>query len=203
MDTGALYRAVALAALNAGLDPEDDRKLQELFSGLDLKFCRSAQGVRLMSGERDITHDIRTPEISMLASAISARPVVRNCLLAMQRALGRQKGAVFEGRDMGTVVFPDADIKFYLDAASDIRADRRFEELKSDPRITRAEVARSIRQRDQNDSTRAVAPLRPAFDAIRIDSSHLNAEQVVALMLEHVNRRASQAILPGGRMPIK
>jgi len=203
VDTGALYRGVALAAFQAGVGPADDSGLKKLCAGLDLQFHRSLQGNRLMAGGQDISDDIRTPEISMLASAISARPVVRECLLGVQRALGRKKGAVFEGRDMGTVVFPDADVKFYLDAAADIRAERRYAELKSDPGVTREAVARAMRRRDSNDSMRAVAPLRPAPDAIRIDSSKLGVEEVVNLMLMHVNARIHSSKLPGESISIK
>ena len=147
-------------------------------------------GGRIAFRGQDITGRIRTPEISMLASAVSARPVVRSYLLGLQRDLGRQKGAVFEGRDMGTVVFPEADVKFFLDASADIRAARRYEELKRDPGVTLEDVAREMGQRDRNDSSRAVAPLRAAADAIRIDSSRLSIDAVVRRMVDEVKRRA-------------
>lgn len=190
VDTGALYRAVALAAVEAAVDPGDDDRLKRLCAGLELRFVASPQGSRLMSGGQDITGRIRTPEISMLASAVSARPVVRSYLLGLQRDLGRQKGAVFEGRDMGTVVFPEADVKFFLDASADIRAARRYEELKRNPGVTLEDVAREMGQRDRNDSSRAVAPLRAAADAIRIDSSRLSIDAVVRRMVDEVKRRA-------------
>lgn len=192
VDTGALYRGVALAAFRLGIDPADDRGLGDLCADLDLRFTRLSTGVRLMEGDRDISDRIRTPDISMLASAISARPVVRKYLLGLQRSLGRQKKAVFEGRDMGTVVFPHADVKFYLDADAGIRAARRYEELRSDPGVTLEKVRQDISTRDRNDSTRALAPLKPAADAIRIDSSEWPIDQVVALMLDHVKRRARE-----------
>ncbi len=198
VDTGALYRAVALAAQEAGLGPGDDRGLQALCAGMDLRVLSASGGMRLVLGGRDITAAIRTPEISMLASAISARPVVRGCLLELQRALGRRKGVVFEGRDMGTVVFPDADVKFYLDAEIDVRASRRFEELRSAEGVTCAEVAEAMRQLDQNDRTRPVAPLRPAADAVRIDSSARSVEEVVALMLERLRTPAAAHSSEGG-----
>ena len=129
IDTGALYRGVALAARQAGVAPDDDEGLAALCQGLRLVFVRDASGCRLYNGEEDIEAKIRTPEISMLASAVSARPVVRRFLLEVQRQFAREKGAVFEGRDMGTVVFPDAEVKFFLDAPLAIRARRRHAEL--------------------------------------------------------------------------
>jgi cytidylate kinase len=122
----------------------------------------------------------------MLASAVSARSVVREYLLELQKDMGRQKAAVFEGRDMGTVVFPHADAKFFLNASTRKRARRRFDELKSKSNQTLAEVESDMQQRDQNDSTRKVAPLKPAPDAIIIDSTDLNVEQVVEAMLSHL-----------------
>ena len=110
--------------------------------------------------------------------------------MGVQRAMGREKGAVFEGRDMGTVVFPDADVKFYLDAPEKIRAMRRFLELKPKTELTFEEVERDLLRRDKNDSTRAEAPLKPAVDAIRIDSADLAPAEVVAVMLGHIERLA-------------
>jgi cytidylate kinase len=203
VDTGALYRGVALAAAEAGIDPIDDDGLERLCAGLELRFVPSTDGSRLMAGKRDITDRIRTPEISMLASAVSARPVVRRYLLSLQRDLGRQKGVVFEGRDMGTVVFPEADVKFYLDAVADVRASRRYQELKRDPRVTLEEVARDLGQRDRNDSSRAVAPLKAAADAVRIDSSRLPVEEVVRRMTAEVMRRAEVSNAGrGNRAPV-
>jgi cytidylate kinase len=127
----------------------------------------------------------------MLASAVSARSVVREFLLELQKDMGREKAAVFEGRDMGTVVFPQADAKFFLDASTQKRALRRFDELKSKSKQTLDEVERDMQQRDQNDSTRKVAPLKPAQDAIIIDSTDLNVEQVVEAMLSYLNKLQS------------
>ena len=122
----------------------------------------------------------------MLASAVSARPVVRKYLLELQIAMGREKAAVFEGRDMGTVVFPEADVKFFLNASTRTRARRRFEELPSNSTQTLKEVEHDIQQRDQNDSTRELAPLKAAQDAIIIDSTDLSAAQVVEVMVSHI-----------------
>ena len=112
IDTGALYRAVAHEAHAKGIGADDDKGLEQLCQGLEIAFVRKESGLRLMCNRVDITDQIRTPEITMLASAVSARPVVREFLLGLQREMGQKKGVVFEGRDMGTVVFPEADVKF-------------------------------------------------------------------------------------------
>jgi cytidylate kinase len=186
IDTGALYRGVALALQSRGIDPENDDDLKRLCSDLNLTFVRNNEGLSLYLNGENISDRIRTPEITMLASAVSARPVVREFLLDVQKNLGRQKAAVFEGRDMGTVVFPDADVKFFLDASTHTRALRRFEEQKLQSSQTLDEVERDIQRRDRNDSTREVAPLKPAPDAIIIDSTELTAEAVVDLMVSHL-----------------
>ena len=187
IDTGALYRAVALAVKTQGIDPQNDGELRQLCQELKLAFVVNETGLRLMSNGEDISERIRTPAITMLASAVSARPVVREYLLDLQKDMGSGKAAVFEGRDMGTVVFPAADVKFFLDASTRKRAERRFDELKSQNGQTLEEVERDIQQRDQNDSTREAAPLKPARDAIIIDSTDLTVEQVVERMVSHID----------------
>jgi len=175
-----------LAVKNQGINPESDAELETLCNDLKLSFGINNEGLRLISNGEDITDRIRTPEITMLASAVSARPVVRKYLLESQIAMGREKAAVFEGRDMGTVVFPDADVKFFLNASTRTRARRRFEELPSNSAQTLDDVERDIQRRDQNDSTREMAPLKPAEDAIIVDSTDLNAAQVVEVMVSHI-----------------
>ena len=190
IDTGALYRAIALAAHEGGIDAKDDLALGKLCAALSLRYVLTDKEPRLLSNGRDVTDRLRTPEITMLASAVSARPVVRRFLMGVQRAMGREKGAVLEGRDMGTVVFPDADVKFYLDAPEKIRAMRRFLELRPKTELTFEEVERDLVRRDKNDSTRVEAPLKPAEDAIRIDSADLSPAEVVTVMLGHIERLA-------------
>lgn len=190
IDTGALYRAIALAVHESGIDPKDEAALEKMCSALSLRYVQTEKGPRLLSNGRNVTDRLRTPEITMLASAVSARPAVRHFLLGVQRAMGREKGAVFEGRDMGTVVFPDADVKFYLDAPEKIRAMRRFLELRPKSELTFEEVERDLVRRDSNDSTRTEAPLKPAVDAIRIDSADLAPAEVVAVMLGYIERWA-------------
>ena len=186
IDTGALYRGVAFEARYAGVGQDDDIGLENLCNTLDLNFVKDERGLRLFSNNSDITDQIRIPEISMLASAVSARPVVRKYLLNLQRSMGREKGVVFEGRDMGTVVFPDADIKFYLNATQKVRAIRRYRELESKTSQTLEEVEREIRLRDENDRKREVAPMKPADDAVMVDSTNLSVNEVVEMMLDYI-----------------
>ena len=188
IDTGALYRAVAHAADTKGIAADDDAGLEQLCQGLEIAFVRQESGLRLMCNGADITDLIRTPQITMLASAVSARRVVRRFLLGLQREMGQKKGVVFEGRDMGTIVFPEADVKFFLSASADTRALRRYKEMDGKTATTLEEVSADINRRDQNDSTRELAPLKPAEDAIRIDSTNLSIREVVDLMISHIQK---------------
>jgi cytidylate kinase len=185
IDTGALYRAVALAVKTRAGNPENDAELKRLCSELELAFVQKEAGLCLFLNGEDISDRIRTAEITMLASAISARPVVREYLFDLQRNLGKEKAAVFEGRDMGTVVFPDADLKFFLEASTSTRALRRYDEVKSKSTQTLEEIGQDIQRRDCNDSTRKLAPLKPAQDAIMVDSTDLSVAEVVELMVSH------------------
>ncbi len=185
VDTGALYRGVALAALQAGVEAADDEGLAAVCAGLELRFVVAGDGTRLLANGVDISDRIRTPEISMMASTVSARPLVRKFLLGLQRRLGEEKRAVFEGRDMGTVVFPDAEAKFFLDASVAERARRRYAELPEDSQ-TLEEVTADIIRRDDQDRNRAQAPLKPAADAVCIDSTDKSVETVVGEMLTHI-----------------
>lgn len=190
IDTGALYRGVAYEAKAKGISPDDGHQLETLCRDLKLTFVRNEKGVRLFSGETDISDYIRTPEMSMMASAVSASPVVRQALLGLQRKMGAEKAAVFEGRDMGTVVFPQADVKFFLTADLSARASRRHKELeeKQSPQEL-AEVRKDMQRRDSNDTSRAVAPLKPADDAVHIDSTQYCVESVIEQMMQHINEK--------------
>ncbi len=191
VETGALYRAVAIVALSEGCSPDDDNRLANICRHLVVRFENSSKGPRLYINEEDITERMRTSEITMLASAVSARSVVREHLLDVQREMGELGGVVFEGRDMGTVVFPGADVKFYLDADPDTRVLRRYREVaETDAATSLAEVKKAMKKRDNDDSSRALAPLKPADDAIKIDSTFLDIEQVVEAMLHHIRARA-------------
>lgn len=182
LDTGALYRGVAVAVRDAGIRADDDPALERLCGHIRIGFA----GERLLLDGEDISDRIRTPEITMLASAVSARPAVRRALLDIQRRVGRDGGLVAEGRDMGTVVFPAADLKFFLDASTRQRALRRFRQYGDGGGQRLEEIEADIRRRDENDSTRDLAPLKAAADAEIIDSSQLSAEAVVARMLARV-----------------
>ncbi len=194
IDTGALYRGVAYAAKAKNIAADDDKGLKNLCRDLELQFVRTDTGVRLFCGPTDISDDIRTPEMSMMASAVSARPVVRKALLGLQRRLGAQKAAVFEGRDMGTVVFPEADVKFFLTADLEIRASRRHRELEEKKSFQKyEEVEKDMQRRDHNDSSRKTAPLKPAEDAIVIDSTQHSVESVIEQMMHHINPKIAAA----------
>ena len=189
VDTGALYRGVAHTVKARGVDLEDAPALEDFLETLEIRLLRNDDGsLTLLADGQDITGEIRTPEISMAASRVSAKPAVRAFLLGLQRKLGGEKAAVFEGRDMGTVVFPEAEVKFFLSADDEERARRRLVELPEDSGETFESVLADMKERDANDAGRAVAPLRPADDAIRIDSTGLGIEGVVEAMLAHVNR---------------
>jgi len=177
LDTGAMYRACALAFKRAGLDLADRNEVERLLAGLDIQ----QRGAREFLGGEDVSEAIRTPEISSLASWVSADPRVRQVLVAQQQRIGRAGGWVVDGRDIGTVVFPDACCKIFLTASVAARAERRFKELqeKGTPQPLE-EVTADIQRRDLADSTRAVSPLRRADDAAELDSSRLTPDQVVA-----------------------
>jgi cytidylate kinase len=187
VDTGALYRGVAFEIRQQKIDWENDAALEGFLKGLDLNFVIEKEAVALMSSGRNITNFIRTPDITMLASSSSAKPQVRAALLNIQRNIAKTKDAVFEGRDMGTVVFPDAAYKFFLFADLSVRATRRYDEMPDGKKDIRR-VQREMEMRDDKDSRRESAPLKPAEDAIKIDSSLLTIEQVVEKMLGVVEK---------------
>ncbi|WP_373499328.1 (d)CMP kinase [Desulfococcus sp.] len=190
VDTGALYRAIAVAAKDAGISTEDDGGLEALSRTLSLDFAKTEAGTRLLLNGTDITDRIRTPDISMGASRISARPVIRKYLLNLQRRLGKGRRVVFEGRDMGTVVFPQADIKFFLHADLKVRAARRFEESRGKTAAQDFDtVEKEMTLRDQQDSSRSIAPLKPAEDAVIIDSTALSVEEVVKQIISHIHQK--------------
>ena len=191
VDTGAMYRAVAVLARSAGqANPLDETLLEEICSGLDLQFINNNGILHLLANGKDITEEIRKPEISSLASAVSAKAVVRERLTKIQREMGANGGVVLEGRDMGTVVFPDAEVKFFLDASPEIRSRRRHLELKAKgEKTTFSEVYEQMLVRDRNDQSRQLAPLKPATDAIVVDSTSLQIKEVVQVMLDHVEEK--------------
>ena len=189
VDTGALYRGVAYAAVQAEIELDDDNALDQLCHSLAIRLDREKDGLHLFINDVDISAEIRTPAIAMAASAVSARPVVRKFLLKLQRHLGHDRQAVFEGRDMGTVVFPDAEVKFFLDADVKVRAERRHRELSGSHDITLDQVRQDMQRRDKNDSTRAVAPMKAAADAVYVDTADMSIDDVVDLIVRTVAGR--------------
>ncbi len=185
VDTGALYRGVALEVKRGSIDWEQDAVLESFLTGISLSFAMDGDEPVLTSSGENISSLIRTPEISMMASAISARPCVRKALLGLQHAIAEKNDTVFEGRDMGTVVFPHADYKFFLFADLDTRALRRFKENQV-PVQDLSEVKKMMGSRDANDVSREIAPLKPAEDAILIDSTHLSLEEVVQMIVSKI-----------------
>jgi len=187
VDTGAIYRGVAFEIKGQNIEWENDSMLESFLEDLDLNFIKKNGSLLLMSSGRDISKFIRTPEISMLASSSSARPQVRAALLDIQRKIAKTEDAVFEGRDMGTVVFPEAEYKFYLFADLTVRAKRRYDEMPDKVKNIN-KVEQEIQTRDNNDSQRETAPLKPAADAIEIDSTFLTIDQVVEKMLKIIGK---------------
>jgi cytidylate kinase len=190
VDTGALYRAVALAAQEAGVDWNDESSLGELARGLQLEFqnvpgdTEDAPPHLFMNG-RDRSEDIRTPEISLGASEVSKHPSVRRTLLSLQRRLGAQGGVVLEGRDIGTVVFADAELKVFLTASPESRATRRVSDLAERGIIADfGQTLADIQLRDERDANRPVSPLRAASDAVTLDTTHLDVDSVVEQLAE-------------------
>jgi cytidylate kinase len=186
LDSGALYRLVALAGALAGVPPDDPQEHARLALTMDVVFGVDEHGdERVMLGGRDVTADIRSETAGQGASRVAAWPMVRTALLERQRAFVAPPGLVADGRDMGTVVFPQADLKIYLTASPEERALRRYKQLKDKGSgVSLAALSREITERDLRDSTRAVAPLKPAPDARVIDSTGLPVEAVVARVIE-------------------
>lgn len=190
VDTGAIYRTVGLAAKRAGIDPHDPEQVISLLPSLSIRFDYGADGVQQMflNGE-NVSAEIRTPEMSMYASAVSAIQAVRDFLMDMQRDMAKTTSVVMDGRDIGTVVLPDAGLKIFLTASVEARAQRRLAELaaKGDA-STYEEVLQDMIVRDRNDSTRAAAPLKAAEDAVLLDTTELDLpgsiERVCGLVAE-------------------
>jgi CMP/dCMP kinase len=193
IDTGAIYRSVALAARRANVSWDDDEGLRRLLdAGLGLAF----RDDRVLLDGHDVSEAIRTPEISRGASVVSARPIVREKLLGLQRQLASNavKGAVLEGRDIGTIVFPEATVKFFLTASDEARAQRRYAELTDKGlAVGLADVLSDQRRRDKDDSERVIAPLKPAPDAILVDTTGMDLDEVVerchSLAIERLSLR--------------
>ncbi len=188
VDTGALYRGVAFEIKRAGINWQKENELRALLDDMELDFMMEKGCPVLISSGEDISGKIRTADIAMLASSVSAMPVVREALLSIQRSLALKNNAVFEGRDMGTIVFPGADFKFFLFADLKIRALRRYREMKNENHDLE-KVEHDMEKRDKNDSLRECAPLKPAIDAVMIDSTYMTLNEVVEKIFDIVNAR--------------
>lgn len=180
VDTGALYRSIALHMIRKGVDVKDEEKVVENLEGLDVKLGYVDGTQRVILNGEDVSELIRTPEISMGASAVSAIPKVREFLFDLQQNIAKENNIIMDGRDIGTVVLPNADVKIFLTASAEKRAERRFKELseKGDP-STYEEVLEDIIKRDYNDTHREIAPLKKAEDAVEVDSSEMTLDEVV------------------------
>jgi CMP/dCMP kinase len=184
IDSGAMYRAVGWKAKREGVDPADEGRLADLCRSTEVTIKLDDCEPRFFVDGIDVSGEIRTPEMGMMASAVSKARAVRERLLVLQRDLGKNGGVVMDGRDIGTVVFPDADVKFYLDASAEERGKRRYLELKAKGMdVDLEQITREIRDRDRQDSMRSLAPLRRADDAILIDSTDLTVNEVLERML--------------------
>lgn len=197
LDTGAMYRACALAARRAGITWSDGTRLGRLCAELDLTFRKGDKDdFRVILSGEDVSEAIRTPDISLGASEVSIHKPVREAMVSLQRKMGERGGVVLEGRDTGTVVFPDAEAKFFLDAAAAVRARRRFLEWGTYGRKPFEEVLREVLQRDIQDSTRDHSPLRMAQGAVYIDSTTLTVDEVVEEMLRRLPDGARKVLAP-------
>lgn len=179
LDSGAIYRVLAVAAQHHDIAHSDSDGLVPLATALDVSFVTNNEQTRTILEGEDVSDDIRTEEVGAMASQVAAIPSVREALLRRQRSFAHEPGLVADGRDMGTVIFPNACAKIYLNASAEARAQRRFEQLKDKGHdVILSRLLSDIKARDVRDATRATAPLRPAEDALEIDSTHLDIKQV-------------------------
>ncbi len=190
IDTGAMYRSIALLAGRKGISLDDASALQRLCAGLDLEFRRDGEEEKVFVNGEDVSRAIRAPEVSMQTSQVAACREVRETLVNIQQQMGAQGGVVLEGRDIGTVVFPQAEVKFFLSASAEERGRRRYVELNSKGvPVDLEQTIAEVRERDAADSSREHAPLRRAEDAIDIDSTTMDIEQVKDLMISLVKKK--------------
>ena len=195
VDTGALYRTVTWLAIERGVDLADERALAAVVPDIQARFEPSAGGQKVFSGSRDVSREIRTPELTRQVRFAAVSPLVRKALVPVQREFAERGPCVMEGRDIGTVIFPDAQVKFYLDAPLRVRAERRWKELVAAGKsATLEEVEREEAARDESDLKRATAPLRKADDAIVVDTGRFDIDG----MVEHLARLTGERLKGGG-----
>ncbi|QUJ66345.1 (d)CMP kinase [Photobacterium sp. GJ3] len=192
LDSGAIYRVLALAAIHHGVEQDSEEALVPLAAHLDVQFLAEGDLVKVILEGEDVSSTLRTEEVGNAASKIAALPRVREALLRRQRAFNGEPGLVADGRDMGTVVFPNAEVKIFLDASAEERAKRRMNQLQQKGlSVNFDSLLSEIQERDERDRNRAVAPLRPAADALVLDSTHLSIEQVTEQALTHIEEKLS------------
>jgi len=191
VDTGAMYRAIGLFVFRSGVAPKDEKGVLGLLSQIRLGMHYDESGLqRMLLNDEDVSDDIRLPEISTYASDVSAMPAVREFLLNMQRDMAKSHNVIMDGRDIGTVVLPGADLKIFITADDSARALRRFKELLAKGiEVTLEDVARDMAQRDKNDSEREAAPLKAADDAITVDTTELDFEQSFEALVNLISEK--------------
>ena len=190
IDTGAMYRAITLKAMRQGIDLEGEDSLISLARSTKIDLDDTASGLKVFMDGEDVTGLIRTPELTNNVKYIARVPGIRHEMVKLQRSIGERSGAVLEGRDIGTVVFPDADYKFYLDADADERASRRYKELAVlDKNIGLDGIKKDVLARDESDKKRSVGALRKADDAIFVDTTKLSIDEVVEVLFSHINSK--------------
>ncbi len=193
IETGSMYRAVAWQAQQAGIDPKDVERIAEVARNISIEFQPGTERQKVMVDGEDLTPVLKTETIGRLAAIVAANKGVREVMVAQQQDMGRNGNVVMDGRDIGTVVFPDADKKFFLVADQKERAQRRHEEMKAKhPEITFEKIYEQLQQRDYEDENREVSPLVPAKDSILLDTTGMNIDEVVAQMIEAIGPVHSQ-----------
>ncbi|MGN1297101.1 MAG: (d)CMP kinase [Clostridia bacterium] len=190
VDTGAMYRCVALKALRNDIDSTEIKKIEELLSDITIEIKREGENQIIFLDGEDVSNQIRTPEVDACVAKFAALACVRNKVTPLQRKMGERQDIIMEGRDIGTTVFPNADVKIYLDASVEERANRRYkQDLEKGMKVTYEEILESIKKRHKLETEREIAPLVQAEDAIYIDSSNMTIEEVVNKVIEIVNGR--------------
>ena len=192
LESGAMYRAFALKAIQTDSDLDDREELGRLAERTRIRLLPAALGNRVFLDDVEVTKRIREPDVTAAASRVSVHPGIRQWMVAMQRLLGASNGIVMEGRDIGTTVFPNAQVKIFLDAAAEVRGQRRYQQNGPGAAQQPESVLEQLRERDRRDRTRAESPLQPAPDAVIIDSTQLSLEEVVARVEEIINQRLGQ-----------
>ena len=185
IDTGAMYRAVALKALKNNIQPEETEKIEEILKNISIKLNRKNDKQQVLLDGEDVTEEIRTPKVDNVVAKFAAVKQIRDKMTPLQREMKSQGNIIMEGRDIGTTVFPDAEVKIYLDATVEERAKRRYKQnIEKGIDCTYAEILASIKERHISETTRAIAPLRQAEDAVYLDSTNLSIEEVVEKVVE-------------------